>query len=72
LGYSLTDRLGAFVELFGDVPMSAPGTPATSFDGGFTYLVSENFQLDALAGVGLSDDAPDWFVGAGVTYRWPQ
>jgi hypothetical protein len=72
LGFALSDRLGAFAEFFGNIPMSAPGRPETSFDGGFTYLVTDNFQLDALAGVGISEDAPDWFIGAGVTYRWPR
>jgi len=72
VGYSVTDRLGMYVELFGDIPMSADGTPANSFNGGFTYLVSDNFQLDVLSGVGLSDAADDWFVGAGVSYRWPR
>lgn len=72
LGYAVTDRLGAYVELFGDVPMSADGKPQTSLDGGFTWAVNDHFQLDILAGVGLSDHAPDWFVGAGVSYRWPR
>lgn len=72
VGKSLTDRLGAFVELFGDTPLSAGGTPASSFDGGFTYLIAENLQIDVLAGVGLSEGAEDWFIGSGVSYRFPR
>ncbi len=70
-GFSLTDRLGAFVELFGDVPMSASGDPAHSFDGGFTYLLRDNLQLDLAGGFGLSEAADDWFLGLGVTVRLP-
>lgn len=72
LGISLSDRLGAFVELFGDLPASAPGGPANSFDGGFTYLLRDNLQLDLAAGVGLSDAAADWFLGLGVSFRLPR
>ncbi len=71
LGLGLTDKLGAFVELFGDIPMSASGGPANSFDGGFTYLVKDNVQLDLAGGLGLSDAAADWFVGLGVSVRFP-
>lgn len=70
LGMALSDSWGAYVEFFGDIGLSASGT-AHSFDGGFTYLVRDNFQLDAFAGVGLSDDAVDWFAGAGISYRLP-
>ena len=71
LGIGLGDRLGAFVELFGEIPIDAPGGAAHLFDGGFTYLLRPNLQLDLAGGVGLTDDAPDWFVGAGVSWRWP-
>ena len=70
LGVALSDAWGAYVELFGEEGLSASGS-AHSFDGGLTYLVRENLQLDLLAGAGLSDDADDWFAGAGVSYRFP-
>ncbi len=72
LGIGLSDRVGAFVELFGDVPASAPGGPANSFDGGFTFLVRDNLQFDVAAGAGLSDAADDWFAGVGISVRWPR
>ncbi len=70
LGFGLSEKWGAFVELFGDLPASAPGDPAHSFDGGFTYLVRDTLQLDVAGGVGLSDEADDWFVGIGVSARF--
>lgn len=74
LGIGLTERLGAFVELFGDLPADAPGGPAHSADGGWTFLLTEDLQLDLAGGVGLSREAPDWFVGLGISARfrgWP-
>jgi hypothetical protein len=71
-GLGITDRLGSFLEVFGDVPASAPGTPANYFDGGLTYLLRDNLQFDVSAGVGLSHAAEDWFVGAGISVRFPR
>ena len=39
------------------------------FHTGITSLIRPGFQLDIHAGVGLSDTAPDWFLGAGFAYR---
>jgi len=72
LGIGLSERTGAFVELFGTVPGSASGDPAHSFDGGFTFLLRPNVQLDVAGGVALTDEADDWFVGVGVSARWPR
>jgi hypothetical protein len=72
LGYDFTDRWGGFVELFGDGPLSDAGGPAHSLDGGLTYLLRENLQLDFAAGLGLSSEAPDWFVTAGLSVRFPK
>lgn len=71
LGIGLTERFGAFAEVFGEEPIDAPGSSAVSLDGGFTYLVRPALQLDLFAGAGLTDEAPDWFVGAGVSFRLP-
>jgi len=71
LGLSLTDRLGAFVEFYGDIAITPSNNPANSFDGGFTFLILDNFQVDVSGGVGVSKAADDWFVGSGLTYRFP-
>ena len=71
-GFPAGERWGLFAELFGEIPMSAGGGPAHSVDGGVTWLVRPNLQLDAAAGAGLSDDAPDWFAGVGLSVRFPR
>jgi hypothetical protein len=70
LGYDITDRWGTFIEVFGDIGLSDSGGPAHSVDGGVTYLLRENLQLDAAIGAGLTGAAPDWFITAGVSYRF--
>ena len=70
--FALTDRIGAFAELFGATPLSAGGGTAISADGGFTYLLRPNIQLDVELGAGITDDAPDWFLTAGVSFRFPR
>jgi hypothetical protein len=71
-GLPASERLSFFVEAFGEIGLSAEGGPAHSLDAGATYLLRPNLQLDASAGLGLSEDAPDWFAGAGVSFRLPR
>ncbi len=70
-GFALTDRIGAFAELFGATPVSSGGGSAVSVDGGLTYLLRPNVQFDVALGAGVTDDAPDWFLTAGVSFRLP-
>lgn len=72
LGRSLTDRWGTFVEIYGSESIDGPDLPSvTALDGGFACLLRPNLQLDFAGGLGLSDSADDWFVGVGLSYRWP-
>lgn len=71
LGFAASERVGLFVELFGEGGGSRGGSPAISLDGGATFLLRDNVQLDLAAGVGLSHAAADRFVGVGVSFRLP-
>ena len=71
-GFPASDRWGVFVEAFGDVPLSAEGDPAHLLDAGVTWLVRPSLQLDAAAGAGISDAAPDWFAAVGLSVRLPR
>jgi hypothetical protein len=72
LGISLTGRLGMFVESFGSVGVQKGAADSHSLDGGFTYRLADNLQLDVSAGLGLNRAASDWFAGAGVAVRLPR
>ncbi len=61
--FPLGKRRGAFLEIFGDSESSH------SLDGGLTFLSGPNFQFDVAAGIGLTDEAPDWFAGLGFSVR---
>ena len=68
LGMSLSDRLATFAEVFGNI--NGPSTHG--FDAGFTYLVLPTVQLDLSGGPALTDAATDWFIAAGISYRFPK
>lgn len=70
LGYSLSERLGAFVEVFGSAGLSSQDSPA-AVDGGLTWLINDAMQLDCFVGSGLNGDADDWIAGFGYSIRWP-
>ncbi len=70
LAASITDRLGGYVEYFGFYP-SARGQGDTQFiNGGFTYLITNNFQVDIRVGMGLNDKADDLITGVGFAWRF--
>ena len=71
LGIASTERLGFFIELFGEIALSSDGSSAELIDGGATYLLRDNLQLDASAGVSLSDSS-EWFASLGVSFRLPR
>lgn len=68
-GYSITNKLGAYVELYGDLPENNSANHL--WDAGFTYLLKPNFQLDATIGSGLNTNQ-DLLVSAGVSFRLPK
>ena len=72
LGISAAERLGFFVEFYGLVGASASTKPLNVFQGGATYLLTPRLQIDATASVGLSEVAPDWTVGTGISFRFPR
>lgn len=71
LGIALGGRVGMFLETFGNVPVKQ-SVAARAADGGFTWQLSDNLQLDASGGVGLGGAASNWFAGAGVSVRLPR
>jgi len=69
LSASIARRAAAFVEYY--ATLSDGGVADEhSVDGGFSWLVDDNLQLDVSAGAGVSRAAPDYFVSAGASWRF--
>jgi len=71
VGYTLTEKWGAYTEWFVLAPHSAD-TARTQhyFDSGLTYLLNADVQFDIRAGVGLNAAAADYFAGIGLSVRF--
>ncbi len=69
LGVSLTERTGCFLEYFGLTKEKDRGPETTNYlDGGFTFLLADNCQLDIHSGLGMNGPSPSYFVGIGFSY----
>lgn len=69
-GLSVTDRVGAYLEWFGFSEETEDGPSTHYVNGGVTYLIHSDLQVDARVGTGLNDADPDWFVGIGGGIRF--
>ena len=65
-GYAITEKLGTYVEVYGDFPEQ---NKANHFwDAGLTYLVAPLVQLDVTVGTSFTD-GQDLLVSGGVSFR---
>ena len=69
LGVSLTEWLGTYVEYFGFYPNAHSTDAAHYLNGGFTFPIHRDFQIDLRAGAGLNEEADDFFTGVGFAWR---
>lgn len=67
-GYSLTTKIGAYLEFYGFVPQI--GKADHRFDLGLTYLFNPNHQLDISGGFGLSAISPEYYFALGYSFRF--
>jgi hypothetical protein len=72
LARSFGGRVGAFVEAFGTVTPSDEHPSSHGLNGGITFGVRPNLQLDASVGMGLDRAGPEWFAGLGIAVRLPR
>lgn len=71
VGYSLSDKVGAYTEWFALAPHSADTAETEHYtDGGLTFLLTDDIQWDIRAGLGLNDAAADYFAGTGLSVRF--
>lgn len=67
LGFSLSEQWSVFVENYGTFTND---NWEPQFDGGFAYLVNQNFQLDVSAGYSPIDERTrQYFIDFGLSYR---
>jgi hypothetical protein len=70
LGFDIAGPASGYVEAFGFAPAAPDGDDAAIANGGVTWLLNPDLQLDARLGAGLNRAAPDLFVGVGIARRW--
>jgi hypothetical protein len=66
-GYALSEKTGYYIEIFGFVPNNEKSNH--QIDGGITYLINDNFMLDLSSGIGISRNAPKYYLAFGFSFR---
>jgi hypothetical protein len=66
-GFSLAEPLGCYAEIYGFAPQSEAAQHLA--DAGLTYLIQNNLMVDISAGIGISSNAPDFFLALGFSVR---
>lgn len=70
IGVDLTDRIGAYTELFTEKSAGHDTPWVVTFDAGMTYALSDDMQLDAGFNLGVTDAADDLNVFIGFSRRF--
>ena len=69
LGFSLSGQVGLFAEHFVSAT-EGEGEQAHVVDGGVTWLVTDDLQLDLTGGVSVGEADVGSFLGGGLAYRF--
>ncbi len=70
LGYEITNRVTGFAEAYGFMPEKTRADHRFNF--GLSVFALNNLSLDVSAGIGITDNAPDYFVNGGFSFRLPK
>lgn len=70
LSHPVSQDLTAYLEFYGEGPDRIGGTTQTVADGGLTYLVNRDTQLDLFYAKGLTSQGIDWSIGLGLSKRY--
>jgi hypothetical protein len=72
VGHSLTEWIGVYTEWYASFTHQAREVGAEHYwNGGFSYLQSDDLQFDVRIGAGLNDRADDFIAGVGAAIRCP-
>jgi len=72
LGCGLAEKIGAFIEIYGGGPTDKLSEVSLSLDGGITYQILDNVQIDINGGFSLSNNSDGTFLDFGVAFRLPR
>ena len=64
--FSLTKRLGTFFEIYGN---KVDGTSGVFYDGGFSYLINKDLQVDIFAGADMNSGVLERLISVGFSWR---
>lgn len=70
LGLGLTETVGSYLEAFAFAPSYDDAPRPAYLNGGLTWQLNPDFQLDARVGVGVADAPDSHFVGIGLSRRF--
>ncbi len=68
IGFSLTNKLGCYTELYGYLPSN--NSADHRFDCGLTYLINNDLIADISGGFGLTENASKNYISLGLSYRF--
>lgn len=66
-GYAITPKIGSYIEVFGFLTQNDKANH--NLDGGFTYLINNNFMLDLSSSIGITNNAPKHYFAFGFSFR---
>ncbi|WP_264522488.1 transporter [Flavobacterium sp. N2469] len=66
-GFQIHKKLSGFVGNYGQINQSVF---QTRFEGGFAYLINNDFAIDLSSGFGKNQGLTDYFVSTGISYRF--
>ena len=70
LATSISEDFGCYLEYYGLFPVDdVVETTEHYVNGGFTYMLGDDVQLDIRAGHGINNAARDFFAGSGISFR---
>jgi hypothetical protein len=67
--HNLVAGLDSYIETYGFMPMERDSRAGWTIDFGASRIVHDNLQFDVEGGRGITDAAPNWFVGFGFAIR---
>ena len=67
-GFNLGKKWYTYIEAFGS--FTKGDDPVHAFDGGLAYYFSDNAKIDISSGVGITDNATDWYSAVGFSFRF--